>query len=164
MEAEEKTPKINKTTKPKAVRTKVKKISAAEAPKEVKKDKFYGTGRRKTAIAKVWLTSGSGLRLVNKKPAGEYFCGREVLLKCIEVPFAAVSSPPMDLFAEVFGGGVPAQADAVRMGIARALIDFNNEYRLTLRRLDLLRRDPREKERKKAGLKRARKAFQYSKR
>lgn len=131
---------------------------------KVKENHFYGTGRRKTAIAKVWLTPGSGKRLVNGKEASVYFCNRIVLLKGFEVPFTAVEAPSFDLNAEVFGGGVPAQSDAIRMGVARALCAFDSKYRKVLRSLDLLKRDPREKERKKAGLKRARKAFQFTKR
>ncbi|NQU17360.1 MAG: 30S ribosomal protein S9 [Candidatus Saganbacteria bacterium] len=129
-----------------------------------KENVFYGTGRRKTATAKVWLTPGSGKRTVNGKDAKVYFCKRAVLLAGFEVPFNTVDAPPLDLRAEVFGGGVPAQSDAIRMGVARALVEFDSKYRKLLRSKDLLMRDPREKERKKAGLKRARKAFQYTKR
>ncbi|OGC03887.1 30S ribosomal protein S9 [candidate division WOR-1 bacterium RIFOXYA12_FULL_43_27] len=125
---------------------------------------FYGTGRRKRAIARVHLVPGDGARIVNGKELKEYFCGREILLKLVEVPFNAVSAPAFNLKAEVYGGGVPSQADAIRMGVARALVDFNPDFRKILRSLDLLKRDPREKERKKAGLKRARKAFQFTKR
>lgn len=139
--------------------------SRSKANKYKAKEKFfYGTGRRKTAIAKVWLVTGDGKRIVNGKDAKEYFCNRPVLLAKFETPFAAVSAPGFDLRAEVYGGGVPAQSDAIRMGAARALVAFDATYRKTLRSLDLLKRDPREKERKKAGLKRARKAFQYTKR
>ena len=125
---------------------------------------FRGTGRRKTAIAEVRLTPGTGKRMINGKDAKVYFCNRNILLKVFEVPFKAVEAPAMDLTAQVYGGGVPAQSDAVRMGVARALVAFDATYRKTLRSQDLLKRDPREKERKKAGLKRARKAFQYTKR
>lgn len=150
-----------KTPKKRVVKAKTKK---AVVVKKVEKTKFYGTGRRKSAVAKVWIKPGNGRRQVNNREAAEYFVNRLGLLNTIENPFSAVSAPSMDLRVEVFGGGVPAQADAIRMGIARALLDFNPEYRKTLRRLDLLRRDPREKERKKAGYKRARKSFQYTKR
>ncbi|MFC1496198.1 30S ribosomal protein S9 [Candidatus Margulisiibacteriota bacterium] len=160
--SDEKKPKKVRVTKPRV------KKSAVEKPKkkviQQPENKYYGTGRRKTAVAKVWLTPGSGKRIVNKKTAEVYFCNRPLLLTVIEKPFQAVSAPPMDLSAELFGGGVPAQSDAIRMGVARALIEYNPEYRSTLRKLDLLRRDPREKERKKAGYKRARKSFQYTKR
>lgn len=141
-----------------------KKKARKKSSHKKKENLFYGTGRRKRAIARVYLVPGDGLRTVNGLEIKEYFCGREVLLKLIEVPFNAVSGPAFNLRAEVYGGGVPSQADAIRMGAARALVEFNPDFRKTLRSLDLLKRDPREKERKKAGLKRARKAFQFTKR
>ncbi len=148
-----------------ATQEKKKTKSKSKANKYKAKEKFfYGTGRRKTAIAKVWLVAGDGKRTVNGKDAKVYFCNRPVLLAQFETPFAAVSATAFDLEAEVFGGGVPAQADAIRMGAARALVAYDAKNRKILRSLDLLKRDPREKERKKAGLKRARKAFQYTKR
>lgn len=130
-----------------------------------KKATFYGTGRRKRAVAKVYISSGEGKINVNDKPFDAYFFGREVLLKTVNNPFALTNtSGAYDVNAYVLGGGIPSQADAVRMGIARALVAANLELKGVLRSTDMLRRDPREKERKKFGLKRARRAFQYTKR
>jgi len=136
----------------------------AKAPK-VSIAKFYATGRRKTAIARVYLFSGTGKIMVNRHTADDYLCRRPVLMKTINQPFFLTKSEGRyDVEAEVLGGGVPCQADALRMGIARALALADPGLRPTLRTTDMLKRDPREKERKKYGLKRARRAFQYSKR
>ncbi len=127
--------------------------------------KYYGTGRRKEATAKVWLVPGSGKMIVNGKPLKEYFCGRRLLEFIIGRPFAATQlGGKYDMYAELLGGGVPSQADAIRMGIARALVVSNPALKTVLKREGLLTRDPRMKERKKYGLKRARRAFQYTKR
>ncbi len=127
--------------------------------------KYYGTGRRKEATAKVWLVPGSGKMTVNGKPMKEYFCGRRLLEFIIGRPFAATQlGGKYDVYAELLGGGVPSQADAIRMGIARALVVINPALKTVLKREGLLTRDPRMKERKKYGLKRARRAFQYTKR
>jgi small subunit ribosomal protein S9 len=132
---------------------------------KVAKITFYGTGRRKRATAKVWLTPGSGKITVNQKPFDHYFFGRQILLQTVQMPFVLTETgSAYDVSAKVLGGGNPSQADAMRMGIARALIVANPELRKILRSSDMLRRDPREKERKKYGLKRARRGFQYSKR
>lgn len=125
----------------------------------------YGTGRRKTSIARVYLRKGSGKIFVNSKPVEEYFCNRAILLNAVLSPLKETTlTSAFDINAEVSGGGVCAQADAVRHGIARALVDYDAHMRSVLRPLDLLKRDPRMKERKKYGLKRARRAFQYTKR
>ncbi len=127
--------------------------------------KYYGTGRRKEATAKVWLVPGSGKMTINGKSLKEYFCGRRLLEYIISRPFAATQlGGKYDVYAELLGGGVPSQADAIRMGIARALVVLNPALKTVLKREGLLTRDPRMKERKKYGLKRARRAFQYTKR
>jgi len=127
--------------------------------------KYYGTGRRKEATAKVWLMPGSGKMTINGKTLKEYFCGRRLLEFIISRPFAATQlAGKYDVYAELLGGGVPSQADAIRMGIARALVVLNPALKTVLKREGLLTRDPRMKERKKYGLKRARRAFQYTKR
>lgn len=140
---------------------------AAKKPKapKVKLERFYGTGRRKEAKAKVWLSRGEGKILVNERPYEAYFCKRPVLLNIVNKPLALLEGGvKFDINAEVFGGGVSSQADAMRLGIARAVVLALPEKHQQFRTLGLLTRDPREKERKKYGLKRARRAFQYTKR
>ena len=142
---------------------------AHHAPKpKVKKHvaaRFYGTGRRKTAVARVWLSSGSGKVTLNDKTAEEYFCNRPKLLKEYKQPFVITDNMgKYDLICYFKGGGVAAQSDALKMAIARALVVADPNLRKVLRVNDMLRRDPREKERKKYGLKRARRAFQFTKR
>jgi small subunit ribosomal protein S9 len=124
----------------------------------------YGTGRRKTAIARVRLYSGSGNFLINNRPYLEIFT-RPLHQNKLRLPFdAAEVAGTFDVYAKVTGGGVGAWADAVSHGIARALLSFDEKLRPALRKAGLLTRDPRIKERKKPGLKRARKAPQYTKR
>jgi small subunit ribosomal protein S9 len=124
----------------------------------------YGTGRRKEAIARVRLYPGSGNIQVNGKPYLELF-GRNVYQIKIREPFEVTgTASQFDVHAKINGGGVTAWADALAHGTARALVGFNEEFRKPLRRAGLLTRDPRVKERKKPGLKRARKAPQYTKR
>jgi small subunit ribosomal protein S9 len=141
------------------------------APRQPKKtalpkgEKYYGTGRRKEATAKVWLTPGSGKMTLNGKTLKEYFCGRRLLEFIATRPFVATKTEgKFDVHAELLGGGVPSQADAIRMGIARALVVLNPALKTILKHEGLMTRDPRMKERKKYGLKRARRAFQYTKR
>jgi small subunit ribosomal protein S9 len=130
-----------------------------------KGEKYYGTGRRKEATAKVWLTPGSGKMTLNGKSLKEYFCGRRLLEFIATRPFVATKTEgKFDVHAELLGGGVPSQADAIRMGIARALVVLNPALKTILKHEGLMTRDPRMKERKKYGLKRARRAFQYTKR
>jgi small subunit ribosomal protein S9 len=125
---------------------------------------YYGLGRRKCAIAQVRLFPGEGNVLVNGKPAREYF-GREVLDLIVQQPLRAVETgSSFNAVATVLGGGLAGQAGAVRLGIARALLVMDEANRQTLRGQGLLTRDPRIKERKKPGLKRARRAPQYTKR
>jgi small subunit ribosomal protein S9 len=125
---------------------------------------YYGTGRRKTAIARVRIYNGSGTYMINDKPYLEVFTRPQHQIK-LRLPFeAAEVAGTFDVYARVAGGGVSAWADAVAHGIARALISFDEKHRPALRKAGLLTRDPRIKERKKPGLKRARKAPQYTKR
>jgi small subunit ribosomal protein S9 len=126
---------------------------------------YYGTGRRKTAVARVRLyPSGDGLIMVNGRNADEYF-QRETLMQTVRSPLRILElGNRFSISVKVVGGGVSGQAGAVRHGIARALIRADEEFRPTLRKNGFLTRDPRMKERKKYGLKRARKAPQYTKR
>ena len=125
---------------------------------------YYGTGRRKTAIARVRIYSGSGTFQINEKPYLEVFTRAQHQIK-LRLPFeAAEVAGTFDVYAKVTGGGISAWADAVAHGIARALLSFDEKLRPSLRKAGLLTRDPRIKERKKPGLKRARKAPQYTKR
>ena len=125
---------------------------------------YYGRGRRKTASARVRLYPGDGKIIVNDRPADRYF-GREIDLRRIMEPLVVAGvEGRFDVVAKVEGGGVTGQADAVRHGVARALVAFDPALRPRLREAGLLTRDPRAKERKKPGLKRARKAPQYTKR
>jgi small subunit ribosomal protein S9 len=126
---------------------------------------FYGTGRRKTAIARVRLLPGEGEIVVNGRSLGEHF-GNAVNEQEVRMPFRVTGSEGRwNVMIKVEGGGVTGQAGAIRHGIARALLQLDPESnRLPLRQAGLLTRDPRMKERKKYGLKRARKAPQYTKR
>jgi len=126
--------------------------------------RYYGTGHRKDATAKVWLVPGSGNIVVNEKSLTEYF-GRPTLEMVVNQPFEVTSTVGRyDVKVTALGGGISGQAGAVRHGIAKALVEANPDLRPVLRKLGLLTRDPRVKERKKYGRKRARRAFQFSKR
>ena len=125
---------------------------------------FLGTGRRKKSIARVRLVEGKGNITVNGKTLDEYF-GTEVLKVIVKQPLVATNTlDKYDVICKVIGGGFTGQAGAVRHGIARALNEANSEYRPVLKSAGFLTRDPRMKERKKYGLKKARKAPQFSKR
>ena len=125
---------------------------------------FLGTGRRKESIARVRLTAGKGEIVVNGKKLDEYF-GTEILKVIVNQPFAVTNTVgKYDVIVKVTGGGYTGQAGAIRHGIARALLQANSEFRLALKQNGFLTRDPRMKERKKYGLKKARKAPQFSKR
>ncbi len=125
---------------------------------------IYGTGRRKTAVARVRLLPGDGAMLVNGKDAGEYF-GRTGAMAQLRQPFRVTETEGRySASILVAGGGFTGQAGAIRHGIARALLSAHPDARQALREAGLLTRDPRAKERKKYGLKRARKAPQYTKR
>ena len=125
---------------------------------------YYGTGRRKTSVARVWLRPGGGNIVVNRRSFEEYF-GRETLRMMICQPLQLTSTMgQFDALINVGGGGPSGQAGAVRHGIARALLQFDDKLRQTLKRAGCLTRDPRMKERKKYGQPGARSKFQYSKR
>ena len=130
----------------------------------MKGESFYATGRRKTAVARVWLRPGVGRIRVNSLEAEKYF-ERDTLTMIIKQPLAlAGGTAAFDIEVRVEGGGKAAQAGAMRLGMARALIQFNPDLKPQLRQSGFLTRDPREKERKKYGQPGARKRFQYSKR
>ena len=125
---------------------------------------FYGTGRRKNAIARVRVVEGNGNITINGKDINEFF-GLETLKTIVKQPLTVTNTlTKYDVIATVKGGGVTGQAGAIRHGLARALNEANSEYRPTLKSNGFLTRDPRMKERKKYGLKKARKAPQFSKR
>ena len=126
--------------------------------------KFYGTGRRKKSIARVYLVPGTGNITINKRSIDEYF-GLETLKVVVRQPLVATETlDKYDVIVTVKGGGYTGQAGAVRHGIARALLQVDGEFRATLKKAGFLTRDPRMKERKKPGLKAARRAPQFSKR
>ena len=125
---------------------------------------FYGTGRRKSSIARVRLVEGKGAITINGKNIDEYL-GTDTLKVIVRQPLTATNTTDKyDVICKVQGGGFTGQAGAIRLGIARALLEANSEYRPTLKSAGFLTRDPRMKERKKYGLKKARKAPQFSKR
>jgi small subunit ribosomal protein S9 len=125
---------------------------------------YYGTGRRKTSTARVYLRPGAGEVKVNKKAFDQYF-PNETLRMIIRQPLQLTETAnKFDILVNVTGGGPSGQAGAIRHGITRALLDFNAELRPTLKQAGLVTRDPRIKERKKYGQKGARKRFQFSKR
>jgi len=128
-------------------------------------DYFYALGRRKSATARVRLKGGKGTITVNDKPAEEYFAGSAHLLTDLQRPFIVLEQEnKFDITVRVTGGGHAGQVDAIRLGIAKALALMNEDLKGTLKRADLLGRDSREKERKKFGLKGARKQRQFTKR
>ena len=127
-------------------------------------DKYYGTGRRKKSIARVYLTAGTGKITINKKDIDDYF-GMETLKMIVRAPFVATeTSDKFDVNVTVRGGGFTGQAGAIRHGLSRALCKMDPEMRPALKKAGYLTRDPRMKERKKYGLKAARRAPQFSKR
>jgi small subunit ribosomal protein S9 len=124
----------------------------------------YATGKRKTSVAKVYLTPGTGKVSINEKPLEQYFSS-EFQIQDILRPLTVTGTlGTFDVKVSALGGGKAGQAGAMRLGIARALVTINEEYRPTLRTNDLMTRDPRMVERKKYGRKKARKRFQFSKR
>ena len=125
---------------------------------------FYGTGRRKSSVARVRLYQGTGKVTINDRPIDDYF-GLETLKLIVRQPLTLTdTAEKFDVVCRVSGGGVTGQAGAIRHGVARALLLANEEYRPALKAAGLLTRDPRMKERKKYGLKAARRAPQFSKR
>ncbi len=126
--------------------------------------KFYGTGRRKSSIARVYLVPGTGKVTINKRDIDEYF-GLETLKVIVRQPLVATeTADKYDVLVNVHGGGYTGQAGAIRHGVARALLQADADFRPTLKKEGFLTRDPRMKERKKPGLKAARRAPQFSKR
>lgn len=127
-------------------------------------EKYYGTGRRKTSVARVYLVPGTGKVTINKREMDDYL-GLEVLKITVMQPLVATATADkFDVRVNVLGGGVSGQAGAIRHGISRALLQVAEEYRPILKKAGFLTRDPRMKERKKYGLKAARRAPQFSKR
>ena len=163
--SEDKKKKIVKPVKAKEeAQVEVKEAPKPKAQKEMVKA-FRGTGRRKEAVAKVMLFPGTGKIKINGKDYTVYFCNRKLSEYKVNRPFAVTSTAgKYDAIVKAFGGGISSQAGAVSLGIARALVEMNPELKTLLKREKLMTRDSRMKERKKYGLKRARKAFQYTKR
>jgi small subunit ribosomal protein S9 len=127
-------------------------------------EQYYGTGRRKSSTARVFVTKGSGQITVNDRPLDEFF-GRETARMIVRQPLEKVEmTDNFDIKATVIGGGISGQAGAIRLGLTRALIEYDEELRKPLRKAGYVTRDAREVERKKVGLHKARKATQYSKR
>ncbi len=128
-------------------------------------DVFFGTGRRKESVARVRLVPGKGKILVNGEEAESYFGGREVFHQRLALPFKVTGTEgKYDTIAKIDGGGKSGQVGALVLGVSRALLEINEDFRKNLKDAGLLTRDPREKERRKYGLKKARKAPQWSKR
>ncbi len=126
---------------------------------------FYATGKRKAAIAKVWLTPGNGEMLINGKTLDQWLGGHETLKMKVRLPLEATKQlESMNLRATTLGGGYSAQADALKHGITKALVDFEPSFRAILKPMGLLTRDSRVVERKKPGKKKARRSPQFSKR
>ena len=126
--------------------------------------RYYGTGRRKTSVARVYLTLGTGNVTINKRNIDDYF-GLETLKATVRQPLVATdTADKFDVLVNVYGGGYTGQAGAIRHGISRALLQADADYRPVLKKEGFLTRDPRMKERKKYGLKAARRAPQFSKR
>ena len=131
---------------------------------EAKVQEFLGTGRRKTSVARVRLAAGSGKITVNNRPFENYFPIENLRTQALQPLTVTETTAKFDVRVNVSGGGPSGQAGAVRHGIARALVEVNPELRIPLKRLGFLTRDARQVERKKAGLHKARKAPQFSKR
>jgi small subunit ribosomal protein S9 len=126
--------------------------------------RYYATGRRKTSVARLWIQEGNGKFVVNEMALNEYFT-RETSRMVIKQPLELTDTiGRFDVFINVSGGGISGQAGAVKHGITRALVEFNPEFRSVLKKASFLTRDPRAKERKKYGQRKARARFQFSKR
>ena len=127
-------------------------------------EQYYGTGRRKSSTARVFLTKGKGQIIINDRPIEEFF-GRETARMIVRQPLEKLEmTDNFDIKATVIGGGISGQAGAIRLGLTRALMEYDEELRKPLRAAGYVTRDAREVERKKVGLHKARKATQYSKR
>jgi small subunit ribosomal protein S9 len=130
----------------------------------VPEKRYYATGKRKTAVARVWIMQGAGQYRINGRVLEDYFPLEEWRLM-VNKPFAITENmDKFDIVANIYGGGIPAQAWALGHGIAKALLEFNSGLRGLLKKQGLITRDPRVKERKKYGKKAARASFQFSKR
>ncbi len=128
-------------------------------------NRFYATGKRKTSVARVWISNGSGKITINKQSLDEYFGGLNDAKLKIQYPISLTGLlGKIDILATIKGGGIMAQAEALRHGISKALTEYDPNFRATLKPEGLLSRDARAKERKKYGRKKARKSFQWSKR
>ncbi|MCR5350397.1 MAG: 30S ribosomal protein S9 [Acholeplasmatales bacterium] len=125
---------------------------------------YLGTGRRKSSVARVYLRSGKGEFVINGRKFEEYIPSAAIRLDVMQPLAITENEDKFDIIVNVFGGGLSGQAGAIRLGIARALMEVNADYRQVLKPAGLVTRDPRCKERKKYGLKKARKASQFSKR
>ncbi len=126
--------------------------------------RYYATGKRKTAVARVWIKQGEGRFIINGRQLDNYFPVEDLRIM-VNKPFVITGNVgKFDVVANIYGGGIPAQAWALGHGIAKALLEFNNNLRTTLKKQGLITRDPRAKERKKYGKKAARASFQFSKR
>jgi small subunit ribosomal protein S9 len=130
----------------------------------VPEKRYYATGKRKTAVARVWIKQGAGNFVINGRPIEEYFPIEEWKLMVNKPLLLTGNLGKFDVVANIYGGGIPAQAYALGHGIAKALLEFNINFRTTLKKQGLITRDPRAKERKKYGKKGARASFQFSKR
>ena len=146
------------------VEKKVRKATAKKATKVAKAQEFLGTGRRKCSVARVRLTTGSGKIVINDRDIDEYF-DLETLKTIVRQPLVLTeTASSVDVVVNIYGGGKTGQAGAIRHGITRALIEFRPELRPELKKAGFVTRDARKKERKKYGLKKARRAPQFSKR
>ncbi len=175
METKKRQPATEKKAAPKKTVAKKAAAPAATVVKEkpqkktgnkvkIPKASYYGTGKRKTAIAKVWIFKGVGNVLFNDQPANAYL-GRDILTTIVKRPLAQLNlQDKYDVFVSASGGGIPAQAVAAQLGVARALLTVDAAFRSPLKKEGFISRDSRIKERKKYGKKRARKGPQYRKR
>lgn len=128
------------------------------------KVQYLGTGRRKSSVARVILSNGKGLFVINGRPFEDYIPSPATRLDVVQPLALTESEGKYDISVNVYGGGISGQAGAIRLGITRALLEANPDLRATLKPAGLITRDPRSKERKKYGLKKARRASQFSKR
>ncbi|MCX5816113.1 MAG: 30S ribosomal protein S9 [Proteobacteria bacterium] len=126
--------------------------------------RYYATGKRKTAVARVWIKQGEGNFVINGRILNDYFPVENLKIMVNKPLVLTGNSGKFDVVANIYGGGIPAQAWALAHGIAKALLEFNAGLRITLKKQGLITRDPRAKERKKYGKKAARASFQFSKR
>jgi len=130
----------------------------------MKKVQYLGTGRRKSSVARVRLLPGTGKIVINGRSFEDYIPNPATRLDVLQPLALTENTSNYDVFVNVYGGGITGQAGAIRLGITRALLEANPDYRSTLKKAGLVTRDPRAKERKKYGLKKARRAPQFSKR